>query len=102
MSTENIENIRLLIEALGSQVFESKKDPRGTVAMLITETIRFRDKLKEETGETLTVEDTRIALDALETYLTSGGNLPKDISPEQEALVQIWIDRLTIFGGRRL
>lgn len=98
MSTESTDNIRLLIEALGSQVFERNKDPRGTVAMLITETIRFRDKLKEDTGEILTVEDTRIALDALEQYLTTGGKLPDTITPEQEALVQIWIDRLTMFG----
>jgi len=90
------ESIKLLIEALGGQVVEKQDDPRGAVAMLISETVRFRDKLKEETGEILTVADTRNALDALEAYL-SKQTLPDNLTPEQKALIQIWIDRLTMF-----
>ncbi len=65
--------------------------------MLITETLKFRDKLKADTGQALTVTDTRAALDALEVYLKTN-KLPDDLTPEQNALAQIWIDRLTIFG----
>jgi len=91
------DELRLLMQSLGEQVLGSRADPTGSVAMLISETIKFRDKLKEETGEILTVGDTRTALDALETYL-KGKPLPGDLTPEQKALVQIWIDRLTMFN----
>ena len=90
------ENIRMLLKALGGQVLGDQENPGGTVAMLFTETIRFRDKLKEETGEILTVGDTRIALDALEKYLRED-EIPTDLTSEQTMLLRIWIDRLTIF-----
>lgn len=89
------DDIRLLIEALGGQL-QQQSNPAGTVAMLITETVRFRDKLKKETGTILTVQDTRIALDSLEQYL-AGKKLPDTLTAEQMALVRIYIDRITLF-----
>jgi len=91
------DKLRLLIQSLGASLFDDFESPTGTVAMLFSETIKFRDKLKEETGETLTVEDTQIALNALEKHL-KGGLLPDSLTSEQKALTQIWIDRLTIFS----
>jgi hypothetical protein len=90
------DDLRLLIEALGGQVVEGLGDPTGTVAVLISETLKFRDKLREETGATLTVGDTRAALDALEGYL-QGRSLSKGLSSEQKALARIYIDRITLF-----
>ena len=90
-------DIRLLLQALGSQLFEDQADPTGTVAMLISETVKFRDKLKEETGEVLTVGDTQAALDALEKHLNKEPSTA-GLTPEQKALTQIWIDRLTLFS----
>ena len=89
------DDIRLLIEALGGEI-QRQSNPAGTVAMLITETVKFRDKLKKETGTILTVQDTRIALDSLEQYL-EGNKLPDTLTPEQKALAQIYIDRITLF-----
>jgi hypothetical protein len=89
------DDIRLLIEALGGEL-QRQSNPTGVVAMLITETVRFRDKLKTETGTTLTVQDTRIALDSLEQYLEAH-KLPDTLTPEQKALTQIYIDRITLF-----
>jgi len=66
------------------------------VNTLIRETVKFRDKLKAETGEILTVGDTRIALEALSEHLC-GRKVPNSMTPEQKALTQIWIDRLTLF-----
>ena len=40
------DDFKLLIEALGGQVVEGETDPTGTVAILISETLKFRDKLK--------------------------------------------------------
>lgn len=86
----------LLMQSLGGQMFDRDKDPTGVVAMLIAETLRFRDKLKEDTGTVLTVEDTRLALDALEAYI-HGRPTPENLTSEQQTLAQIWIDRLTMF-----
>jgi len=87
--------LKLLMESMGEWTLGDEKDPRGTISILITETVKFRDKLKEETGTILTVEDTRKALDALQMYMVSG-KIPESITPEQKALAQIWIDRITI------
>lgn len=89
----------LLIQSLGSQVLEHRANPSGTVAILMTEALKFRDKLKEETGQVLTVEDTRRALDGLQECL-DGKPIPEGLTSEQRALTQIWLDRLTLFRGR--
>lgn len=91
------DGLRLLMESLGMQVLEHQHDPRASVAILISETLRFRDKLKQETGTVLTVADTRRALEALECHLKNEP-LPDDLSEEQRALAQIYIDRLTLFS----
>ncbi|UCG62557.1 MAG: hypothetical protein JSV52_04525 [Candidatus Zixiibacteriota bacterium] len=90
------EEYRLLIKALGGQILEDKENVNSVVKNLINDTIHFRDKLKEETGQILTVEDTRRALDALETHL-NGEKFPSDLTPEQKALAQIFIDRIILF-----
>jgi len=90
------DELKLLMQSLGASILESQANPTGAMAMLISETVKFRDKLKEETGEVLTVGDTHAALDALEDYL-KGHAFSNDLTPEQKALVQIWIDRLTMF-----
>jgi hypothetical protein len=89
----------LLMQSFGLQILSEESDPRGIVAMLMTETTRFRDKLKGETGVVLTVEDTRVALDALEQYL-SKNELPYKLTSEQRALAQIFVDRVTMFRRR--
>ncbi|MFZ1682988.1 MAG: hypothetical protein WAU88_02550 [Candidatus Zixiibacteriota bacterium] len=89
----------LLMQSFGLHILSEESDPRGIVGMLMTETTRFRDKLKGETGAILTVEDTRIALDALEQYLTKN-ELPYKLTSEQRALAQIFVDRVTMFRRR--
>ena len=92
------DELKLLMQSLSASILENQTNPTGAVAMLISETVKFRDKLKEETGDILTVADTRAALDALENYL-NGQPLPKELTPEQKVLAQIWIDRLTVFNS---
>lgn len=90
------DSLRLLMQSLGEAVVPHNADPRGVVSILVTETLRFRDKLKVETGVVFTVEDTRLALGGLEAAL-SGKPMPTGLSPEQKSLAQIWFDRLTTF-----
>ena len=90
------DDIKLLLQSIGQHLFATGQNTGGTIAILITETTKFRDKLKEDTGYTLTVEDTRRALDGLEAFLNKAP-MPDDLTEEQKALAQIYIDRLMLF-----
>lgn len=90
------DSLKLLMQSLGETIVSHHSDPRGVVGVLVNETLRFRDKLKTETGAVLTVDDTRIALGALEAVM-AGKPMPSELSPEQRSLAQIWVDRLTTF-----
>jgi len=90
---------RLLLESMGDSLDVQNQQTGEVVNILTQETIKFRDKLKDDTGEILTVQDTRTALDAFLEHL-AGNPIPSSLSPEQKALTQIWIDRLTIFSGK--
>ena len=92
------EQVRLLIDSMRGY-FDNGSDRTGQVVnTLIRETVKFRDKLKEDTGDILTVGDTRVALVALGCHL-DGKDQPGNLTPEQKALTRIWIDRLTLFGS---
>ncbi len=82
----------------GKHLFETRADPRGTLALLISETLKYRDTLKRETGKILTVADTRRALDALQRYLI-GEAVPDTLTVEQNTLLQKWIEKLTAFSS---
>lgn len=92
------DELSLLFESLGSQILEENPGAVSVARMLRTETLKFRDKLKAENSQILTVADTRTALDALEASLR-GDKLPKDLSAEQKALARILIDRVELFGA---
>ena len=89
----------LLLQSLGAQVLEGRMNPTGTVAILMSETLKFRDKLRSETGMILTVDDTRLALDGLESLMNEK-ELPSGLTSEQRTLAQIWFDRLTLFNKK--
>ena len=90
------DDIKLLIKSLGEQIVidNNAGDILGT---LTKETLRFRDKLLEENGLTLTVADTRIALEALEEFFQDKEPSQK-LTSEQTSLLQIWIDKITLFS----
>ena len=92
----NNDEIQLLIKSLGEQIVidNNAGDILGT---LTKETLRFRDKLLEENGLTLTVADTRIALEALEEFFQDKEPSQK-LTSEQASLLQIWIDKITLFS----
>lgn len=93
MSNEEIE---LLLKSLGERIVGDNK-AGNVLDMLIQETVKFRDKLEKESGVTLTVADTRLALEALEKYLHSEP-WEQYLTSEQATLLQIWIDRITLFN----
>jgi len=90
------EDLKLLFQSLGMQVLENENDAGGTITELMSETVRFRKKLKEETGTVLNVNDTRMALEGLECHLKDE-QLPDEMTSEQKTLAMIFFDRITIF-----
>lgn len=95
------EQYKLLMDTLGEQIFKNQQTMDAhkqatVVKSLIKETLKFRDKLKEETGHVLSIDDTQKALKALETHL-DGKKFPKNLTPEQKALAQILIDTVILF-----
>ena len=91
------EELRTLLQLLRSVTGDHTSNPTGALAVLISETIKLRDRLKQESGITLTVSDTRVALDALESSL-KGQAVPDDMTTEQKLLVETWRYQLTRFG----
>ncbi len=98
------ENIRLLMQSLGEQVLDGtetnidRAEVQQTLSILIDETKKFRTKLLEDRGVTFTVEDTQKTLLALDRFMDSK-EVDPELTLEQHALLQIWIDRLTLFGN---
>lgn len=90
------EQLKLLFDSMGGLIEDSGQDAAQVLNLLIAETVKFRNKLLEETGEVLTAGDARCSLDALCRYL-DGERIPGSLTPEQKALFQIWIDRITLF-----
>jgi replication-associated recombination protein RarA len=90
------DDIRLLMQSFGAQILGQHLAATGAVSVLLTETLRFRDQLLADTGVRLTVGDTREALNALELYLDTR-KLPDNLTSEQAALAQLYVDRLTLF-----
>lgn len=90
------DQIRLLIESMTDGIDQTDPKAVNVVNMLASETLKFRDKLQEDTGVVLTVGDVRVVLEALDT-LTNTSIMPTDLTDEQKALVQILFDKLTVF-----
>jgi len=79
-----------LVEFLDS--LKDLGDHTGIVKILVEETLNLRDRLSQS-GVTLTVGDTRVALDALEDYLR-GVKAEAALTENQRTLYQAWRRRL--------
>ncbi|HDL01798.1 MAG TPA: hypothetical protein ENH23_06155 [candidate division Zixibacteria bacterium] len=96
------EEYKLLLDSMSDQILGEKETADSEkkseiLRKLMKETIKFRDKLKEDNSYVLTVEDTRKALEALELHLQNE-KFPKDLTPEQKALAQILIDTVVLYN----
>lgn len=81
---------------MGKQMPGGETKPNSVLSLLIEATLKFRDQLKKESDETLTVGDTQKALKALEMHL-NGEAPPKDLTPRQKDLAKILIDTVVLY-----
>lgn len=96
------EEYKLLLDSMSNQIFDGQENINSEkfpeiLRKLMKETIKFRDKIKEDTGYIITVEDTRKALEELELHLQNK-KASKDLTPEQKALAQILIDTVVLYN----
>jgi len=75
-------------------VNDSHEDTSTILNLLINETVTYSDKLKEDTGIILTVEDTDVALNALDAHLK--GEPPHRLNDVQRTLFGLWLKRLKL------
>jgi hypothetical protein len=68
-------------------------DAEMVKSLLSAETIKVRDQIKRDTGQILTVADTRAALEALHDLREGRGSL-QHLTANQRRLVEAWRKRL--------
>ena len=90
------DKLRLMLQVAAAQLSDDEAGAESVVHALVSETVKLRDKLKSEAGIILTVEDTQMALDGFMAAL-DGEPLSSELSSEQKALAQIYLDRMTLF-----
>ena len=90
------DKLRMILQVSAAQLADDEVGATLVANALVSETLKLRDKLKNEAGIILTIEDTQIALDAFMAVL-DGAPLSSELSSEQMALAQIYIDRMTLF-----
>lgn len=71
----------------------TSEDVRKVFSMLVSSTLLYRDRLKEDLGIVVTVEDVRVALDWLEESMRTR-RLPATNNAVRLDLVMIWLHEL--------
>ena len=83
---------RLFMKVAGNAC-KVPEDARRVFSILVSSTLRYRDRLKEELAIIVTVEDVRAALDwLLEAMRTK--QLPETNNAVRLDLLKIWLDEL--------
>ena len=90
---DNTDDIKALFERIRSY-FEGKDEASMQLFyMLVDETLKLRDELVEKGEESLTVEETREALNKFMNVLKTK-EFPKEIGEREKLLVTRWLESL--------
>ena len=90
-------NLKMLLQAFVSQTF-TEENRNHSQLNLYNDTIQFIQKAEKEIGIEVKLEEIRVCLDAFDKYIQDKKTPELDNSVLQ-SLVQIWIDRLTLFNN---
>jgi hypothetical protein len=90
MSGEELQDYFNSIFHKESDVSAEEKD---VILKLIDITLKFRDELVRNTGETLTVEETKMALLIYQNVLKTG-KVPANIEKKIGQLIRRWLERI--------
>ena len=90
-----IDDIEQLFASLDNELVETNSSELELLKILMKTTLSFRDKLKES-GVILTVDDTQLALNALNTHINNQ-KFPDGLSDIQKQLSKLLIDNFILF-----
>lgn len=93
MTLTNDDDIKALFERISEHFAEADEGAQGMFQMLVSTTLRYRDILMHSTGTTLTVAETRAALDAFMEMLKTHKIRP-DLDKRVKDLVILWLEEL--------
>ncbi len=86
-------DISKLLMSIAGNVGRVPDDVRAVFSILVSTTLGYRDRVKNEWGLVVTVEDVRVALGCLEEALTTK-KLPSTNDAVRLELVKLWLDGL--------
>jgi len=87
------DNLKEYLESHFGRVGRVPDEVRNIVRRLIDLTLQYRDRLKAETGEILTVEETKIAIDIFLSGLKTG-RIPSRLEGKTAELIKLWMNIL--------
>lgn len=91
----NESEIKNHFNRLAQELGDVPKEVEHVFSVLVSSTLRYRDKIKEETGIVLTVEDVRVALGWLMDTMGSG-RFPETDNAVRFDLLKAWLAELSI------
>jgi hypothetical protein len=77
------------------------EDLKNVFSVLVSSTLCYRDRLKQDSGTTLTVEDVRVALDWLLEWMHTN-KWPTSNHAVRLELLKIWVEELNVSCNYRL
>ncbi len=89
----NQDDIQQFFKSLTTGENKIPPDQMEILLKLINLTIQFRDDLARDTGETLSVEETRMALNIYLSALQNG-HLPGNIEKKIGKLIALWLKEI--------
>ena len=87
------EDLRRFLAGMLLSDHDADSEELAVVGKLIRLTLEYRDRLKAEKSEILTVEDTRLALDVYEQAIKTG-KIEPDPGEKIGGLVKLWLQKI--------
>jgi len=89
----NSDNLQTYFNSIFAERGEIGAGEKKIIMLLIDTTLHYRDELRRNTGEKLTVEETQMALNIyLNTVKT--GQIPANIEKKIGNLIKLWLEKI--------
>lgn len=89
----NDEEVETLFQAVGGTMPNAAPEVRQVFSLLVSSTLRYRDRMKEQAGIIVTVEDVRVTLDSLVQVLHTR-IVPHQNHAIRANLLTLWLEEL--------
>jgi len=87
------DDLKKYFESIFAEKGEITEGEKNIIMILIDSTLQYRDQLVRNTGKTLTVEETQMALN-IYMHAVKTGKLPANLQKKIGQLIRIWLERI--------